>query len=79
MLLLFFMHVRSGIHMDQEAHTGNDQQKQGRKLVYLECKRNSKITDPDKIKIIGYISIATPYFCKYPNTDKKRYQHRTTP
>ena len=24
---LFFMHVRSGIHMDQKTNTGNDQKK----------------------------------------------------
>ena len=45
MLRLFFMHVRSGIHMNQKANTGNDQQEKRRKLIDLESKRNTQFVN----------------------------------
>ena len=38
MILIFIVHVRGGIHMNNGAYTGNNQQKKRRKLINLKSK-----------------------------------------
>ena len=57
--------------MDQETDAGNDQKKNTGKLVDLECKRNMKAADRNKIKIICDIGVSILHLQKNPNAQCK--------
>src|SRR6476620_11621837 len=75
MILPLFIHVRSGIHVNKKSNTSNDQEKQRRKLVNLECKTNTDLSKLEERKIIydlRRMKTLRSNFKKYHETNNER-------
>ena len=72
MITALIMHIRSGIDMDQEAHTGYDEHKEHRQLIYLKCEGNIEVSGPYEIKQANDDGLKSLFPCFLENDETQQ-------
>src|SRR5690554_7932997 len=75
----FFLHVRSGIHMNEETNACDDEQEQGRKLIILKREWNPQRIHIDELKVFHDNRCARIlHLHENPEADSKRDKYGST-